>query len=243
MSKKYLLFDLDGTLTDPKIGITSCVQYALDSFGIKEENLDNLECYIGPPLIESFQNFHGLDERKAGLAVEKYRERFRDIGIFENAVIEGIEPVLEKLNADGYVLALATSKPQEFALRIMEHFNLAKYFAVQIGSGMNEELKYKADVINAVIDEIVSLYENGRLPEKNAEILRSCSSREEIIAQVKADSIMIGDRLHDIEGARQCQIESIGVRFGYAKPGELEEAGADYIVETPEELLELIKEL
>jgi phosphoglycolate phosphatase len=243
MNKKYLLFDLDGTLTDPKIGITSCVQYALESFGIKEENLDNLECYIGPPLIESFQNFHGLDEKKAALAVEKYRERFRDIGIFENAVIEGIEPVLQNLSDSGFILALATSKPQEFALRIMEHYNLAKYFTVQVGSGMNGERKYKADVINAVTDELVNLYESGKLPEKNAEILRNCSSREEIIAQIKADSIMIGDRLHDIEGAKQCQIESIGVRFGYAKQGELEEAGADYIVATPEELLELIKRL
>lgn len=224
MRKKYLLFDLDGTLTDPKLGITSCVQYALKFFGIEESDNNNLLSYIGPPLIESFQEYHGLTEEQAGTAVEKYRERFKDIGIFENDLIDGIDEVLSELMKNGFVLALATSKPQEFAVRIMEHFDLSKYFTVEMGSGMNGERKYKADVIEAVIERLVKMYPN------------------EDISSIKADSIMIGDRLHDIEGAKQCCIESIGVRFGYAKEGELEEAGADYIVSTPKELLELLTE-
>ena len=118
MQKKYLLFDLDGTLTDSKLGITRCVQYALKSLGIDEPDLDKLECYIGPPLIDSFQRYHGLSLEQAQIGVAKYRERFRDTGIFENEVIAGIPEVLEELKKRGYVMALATSKPEEFALRI-----------------------------------------------------------------------------------------------------------------------------
>ena len=148
MQKKYLLFDLDGTLTDSKLGITRCVQYALKSLGIDEPDLDKLECYIGPPLIDSFQRYHGLSLEQAQIGVAKYRERFRDTGIFENEVIAGIPEVLEELKKRGYVMALATSKPEEFALRITKHFNLSQYFfEIEVGSGMNGELKYKADVI------------------------------------------------------------------------------------------------
>ena len=143
MQKKYLLFDLDGTLTDSKLGITRCVQYALKSLGIDEPDLDKLECYIGPPLIDSFQRYHGLSLEQAEIGVAKYRERFRDTGIFENEVIAGIPEVLEELKKRGYVMALATSKPEEFALRITKHFNLSQYFEIEVGSGMNGELKYK----------------------------------------------------------------------------------------------------
>lgn len=221
MQKKYLLFDLDGTLTDSKLGITRCVQYALQSLGIDEPDLDKLECYIGPPLIDSFQRYHGLSLEQAQIGVAKYRERFRDTGIFENEVIAGIPEVLEELKKRGYVMALATSKPEEFALRITKHFHLAQYFEIEVGSGMNGELKYKADVI--------------------AEVLRRIAQKhpEQDMAEIEADSVMIGDRVHDIEGAKKCKIESVGVRFGFAKPGELEEAGADEIVATPEELLEV----
>ena len=154
MQKKYLLFDLDGTLTDSKLGITRCVQYALKSLGIDEPDLDKLECYIGPPLIDSFQRYHGLSLEQAQIGVAKYRERFRDTGIFENEVIAGIPEVLEELKKRGYVMALATSKPEEFALRITKHFHLSQYFEIEVGSGMNGELKYKADVIAEVLRRI-----------------------------------------------------------------------------------------
>ena len=125
--KKILLFDLDGTLTDPKEGITKCVQYALKYFGIEEE-LSKLLCFIGPPLVDSFREFYGFDEEKAKLAVEKYRERFKDIGIFENGVYDGIVELLELCKDMGFKIGLATSKPEEFAIRILDKYDLSKYF-------------------------------------------------------------------------------------------------------------------
>ena len=204
MNKKYILFDLDGTLTDTAEGITKSVQYALEAQGIKEENLDNLTCYIGPPLDESFQKFHGMTKEQAWEAVEKYRERYKDTGIYETSVIDGMIFVLETLKAAGKTLALATCKPEPFALKILEHFNLSKYFTVACGSNLDGELT------EAVLDEM------------------------------KADSIMVGDRKDDIYGAHNADIEAVGVRFGYAADGELEEAGADYIVNTVFELTALL---
>ena len=168
MQKKYLLFDLDGTLTDSKLGITRCVQYALKSLGIDEPDLDKLECYIGPPLIDSFQRYHGLSLEQAQMGVVKYRERFRDTGIFENEVIAGIPEVLEELKKRGYVMALATSKPEEFALRITKHFHLAQYFEIEVGSGMNGELKYKADVIAEVLRRIAQKHPEQDMAEIEA---------------------------------------------------------------------------
>ena len=122
----YLLFDLDGTLTDPKEGICTCVQYALKAFDIEEPDLDKLEPFIGPPLKNSFMEFYGFDEEKAEQAVEKYRERFKDTGIFENKMFDGVPKLLEKIKASGCTLSLATSKPEQYAVRILEHFDLAK---------------------------------------------------------------------------------------------------------------------
>ena len=122
--KKYLLFDLDGTLTDPKIGITTCVQYALHSFGIEEPDLDKLEPFIGPPLRDSFMEFYGFTAEQAEEAVAKYRERFQNTGIFENEVYAGIPEMLKNLQSKGYFLALASSKPQIYVERILEHFDL-----------------------------------------------------------------------------------------------------------------------
>ena len=222
MDKKYLLFDLDGTLTDPKEGITKCVQYALEAEGIIEPDLDKLECYIGPPLDVSFKTFHGLSEEASWKAVDKYRERFKDIGIFENAVIDGILPCLETLKAAGKVLVLATCKPEIFAFKIMEHFGLDKYFDIMVGSELDGTRKHKHEVIEEVF---IRLQKSGF---------------QEDILQMKADAIMIGDRDQDINGAKMAGIESIGVRFGYAAENELEDAGADYIVETVPQLTALI---
>lgn len=221
MDKKYILFDLDGTLTDPKTGITKCVQYALAAAGIDEPELDKLECYIGPPLDESFKRFHGMNEEDAWKAVEKYRERFKDIGIFENDVIDGIVLCLETLKAAGKTLVLATCKPEVFALKIMKHFELEKYFTVMVGSGLDGTRKYK----NQVIDEVFA---------------RLSDITNEDIIEMKADAIMVGDREQDINGAHEAGIEAVGVRFGYAAENELEEAGADYIVETVPQLTALL---
>lgn len=210
--KDILLFDLDGTLTDPKEGITKCVQYALAHFGIKVTDLNELMCFIGPPLIESFQMFYGFDKEKAEEATAKYRERYKDIGIFENGVYSGIIDMLKVCKAAGKKLCLATSKPEIFAVRILERYGMAEYFDEAVGSTLDGSINAKDEVINEAF---------RRLGIDDAK---------------KKDVIMIGDRKHDILGAKKCGIESIGVRFGYAETGELEEAGADYIVDTIEEL-------
>ena len=129
--KKYLLFDLDGTLTDPKVGICTCVQYALSSFGIEEPDLDKLEPFIGPPLKDSFQKYYNMDDAQAEAAIEKYRERFRDTGIFENKLYDGIPQMLNALNSQGMFMAVASSKPTEFVRRILDHFGIGKYFKSQ----------------------------------------------------------------------------------------------------------------
>ena len=201
MQKKYLLFDLDGTLTDSKLGITRCVQYALKSLGIDEPDLDKLECYIGPPLIDSFQRYHGLSLEQAQIGVAKYRERFRDTGIFENEVIAGIPEVLEELKKRGYVMALATSKPEEFALRITKHFNLSQYFEIEVGSGMNGELKYKADVIAEI--------ENSNF---NPDVISACISQAQSAGYTLQVSGYVYDADHDIQSAE------VIVSYSYEMP-------------------------
>lgn len=212
MVYQWYLFDLDGTLTDPKEGITKCFRYALEKMGAESPELAELEQYIGPPLMKSFQQY--FSEEGAKKAVEYYRERYREIGIFENGVYDGIEEVLKAAKASGKKLALATSKPQHFAQIIMDHYGLSQYIDVLVGA--RNDVQTKADVIRQVFAE-AGLDEAG-----------------------KKQALMVGDRLHDIEGAKECGIDSLGVRFGYAKQNELEEAGADYIVATTEELKEFI---
>ena len=212
---KYLLFDLDGTITDPKEGITKCVQYALSKFDIEEE-CDNLLSFIGPPLTDSFMDFYGFDKQKAELAIKYYRERYAKIGLFENSAIDGIHDVLEKLKNSGYTLAVATSKPTCFAISICEKYDFSKYFDIIMGSELDGTRTKKSEIIYEVIKQL-----NAK-PE---------------------EVVMIGDRKYDIIGAKEVGTASIGVRFGYAEDGELEKAGADFIVGTPNELLTCILEM
>ncbi len=214
--KDILLFDLDGTLTDPKEGITKCVQYALAHFGIEVEDLNELMCFIGPPLIESFEQYYGFDSKKAEEAVEKYRERFKDVGIFENGVYPGIIDMLKACKLSGKKLCLATSKPEVFAIRILERYGMSQYFDEVVGSTLDGRINSKEQVINEAFKRLLISKESQ-----------------------KSKLIMIGDRKHDIIGAKSCGIDSIGVSFGYAEEGELEAAGADYIVESVEELEKL----
>ena len=211
--KKYLLFDLDGTLTDPKIGITTCVQYALHSFGIEEPDLDKLEPFIGPPLRDSFMEFHGFTAEQAEEAVAKYRERFQNTGIFENEVYAGIPEMLKNLQSKGYFLALASSKPQIYVERILEHFDLKKYFAVVVGSELDGTRETKDQVVQETLHQLFK--ENPIEPDQ---------------------VYMIGDRKFDVEGARALGVESVGVTYGYGSKEELKEAKADYIVQSVEEL-------
>lgn len=227
MDKKYLLFDLDGTVTDSNLGITRCVQYALLDQGIDEQDMSVLEEYIGPALDDSFKKYHGLNDEQAAKAVAKYRERYRDTGIFENEVYDGIVPCLETLKAAGKIICLSTCKPEPFAVRILEHFKLDKYFDVVTGSDLEGTRKQKYQVIEETFKRL------------SANVLRQ-ELTEELLNEIKADSVMIGDRNQDVNGAHQVGIECIGVRYGYAKPDELEDAGADYIVEIIPELTALI---
>lgn len=212
---KYLLFDLDGTITDPKEGITKCVQYALSKFDIEEE-CDNLLSFIGPPLTDSFMDFYGFDKQKAELAIKYYRERYAKIGLFENSAIDGIHEVLEKLKNSGYTLAVATSKPTCFAISICEKYDFSKYFDIIMGSELDGTRTKKSEIIY--------------------EVLKQLNAKPEEV-------VMIGDRKYDIIGAKEVGTASIGVRFGYAEDGELEKAGADFIVGTPNELLSCILEM
>lgn len=211
--KKYLLFDLDGTLTDPKVGICTCVQYALASFGIEEPDLDKLEPFIGPPLKDSFMEFYSMNEEQAEQAIEKYRERFRDKGIFENNIYRGIPAMLKELHAKGMVLAVASSKPTVFVERILEHFHIAKYFEVVVGSELDGTRSEKALVVQEALRRLFE----GRPVEKD---------------QV----YMIGDRKFDVEGAHAAGVESIGVTYGYGSMEEMKRAKSDYIVRSVEEL-------
>ena len=161
--KQYLLFDLDGTLTDPKVGITTCVQYALASFGIEEPDLDKLEPFIGPPLKDSFMEFYQMDDAQAQAAVDKYRERFRDTGIFENRIYQGVPEMLKTLSAKGMHLAVDSSKPTVFVERILEHFHIARYFEVVVGSELDGTRVEKDQVVEEALRQLFG----GRTVEKD----------------------------------------------------------------------------
>ena len=202
---ELILFDLDGTLTDPKEGITNCVKYALLDAGIEENDMSVLLKFIGPPLYDSFRALYGMNDREANAAVAKYRERFSDVGLFENSVLDGAPELLAQLKNSGKKLALATSKPYVFAKRILERYDLIKYFDYVVGAELDGTRNYKDEVI--------------------AEVLKQSGNPD--LSKV----VMIGDRKHDILGAKKCSIASIGVKCGYAEENELENAGADYIFE------------
>lgn len=222
---RYLLFDLDGTLTDPKLGITGCVQYALRKFGIEEPDLDKLEPFIGPPLADSFQEFYGFDEKKAAEAIVCYRERFCTIGLFENEIYPGVKEMLAHLKQAGKMLAVASSKPTVFVKKILQHFEIEQYFDIIVGSELDGTRARKEEVVEAVLRQLYQLF--GDVQKRSDK-----KDNDRIV--------MIGDRKFDIQGAKLFNLVSVGVRFGYALPGELEEAGADYIVDTVAELEELL---
>ena len=215
MNMKYFLFDLDGTLTDPKEGITKSVQYALHRFGI-ERSLEELVCFIGPPLKEQFMAYAGFTREQAERAVEVYRERFAPIGVFENRAYDGAAELLRSLKDTGKTVALATSKPQIFADQIVKKYGLAPYFDLVLGSELDGTRTDKAQVIAEVMGRL------GANPD---------------------ETVMIGDRKHDIIGAKTNGIKSVGVSFGYAAEGELGAAGADYIVNDIVELRTLLASL
>ncbi len=209
---KYVLFDLDGTLDDPFEGITKSVQYAMKKFGVETEQ-ENLKCFIGPPLAESFEKYFALSSDDAKLAVDYYREYYRPTGIFEVSIYKGIPEMLASLRDAGCELILATSKPIIFADMILEKFGLAEYFTATFGSELDGTRVKKDEVID---------YAFKTHPMD------------------KSKAIMVGDRRHDVEGAHKCGIPCIGVTFGYGDRAEHTACGAEHIVDTVDELKKLL---
>lgn len=209
-----VFFDLDGTLVDSGEGVRNSVEYALKKFGIEVENKDSLSCFIGPPLTVSFKTFYGFDDENADRGVAYYREYYKDKGIFEGYVYDGIEETLKRLKDAGKRVMVATSKPEEYAKRVLEKFGIAKYFDFIAGATMDEKTRAnKIEIMQYAFD--------------------SCGASP-------SDTIMVGDRLFDIEGAKHFGMECIAVLYGYGSMEEFKRYGAEYIVETAEDVANLI---
>ncbi|MBR2868704.1 MAG: HAD family hydrolase [Clostridia bacterium] len=211
---KYVLFDLDGTLTDPAVGITTSVAYALKKFGIEVNDITTLNHFIGPPLLDTFMEDYGFSKEKAQTAIDYYRERFRVKGLYENVVYDGVPEMLEKLKKGGKEIILATSKPEPFAREILRHFGLDKYFLFIAGSNFDGTRTAKAEVIEYAL-------ESAGVSDKTA-------------------AVMVGDRKHDIIGAQKTGLDSIGVLYGYGSKEEISGADATHIAETVEDIVKLI---
>ena len=203
MTQQYqtILFDLDGTLTDPREGITRSIQYALGKLGIDEPDITRLEHFIGPPLLQAFMQFYGFDEAKAWEAVSFYRERFKVTGLYENRVFDGVMPLLEDLSGQGRQLYVATSKPWVFAREIARHFDFARHFKMIYGSELDGTRTNKVELIAHLISE------QGLDP---------------------AQTLMIGDRKHDLIGARRNGLDAAAVGYGFGSLAELQAEAPTY---------------
>ncbi len=218
---KYLLFDLDGTITKSEEGIFNCMKYAMDWAGVPYPEPEVFRTFIGPSLYDSFANTLHMDDAQAKAMVAKYRERYNVVGLFEAEVYDGVADTLNKLKKNGCVLAVATSKPTEPTLRILDKFGVGKYFDVVVGSNPDGTGSDKKYIISQVLVKLRS--EHG-LTDNDIE--------NGFIA-------MVGDRRYDIEGGKACSLQTIGVLYGYGSREEFEAAGADHIVEKPGEILDL----
>lgn len=228
---QYVLFDLDGTLTDPKLGITTCVQYALKSFGIEEKNLDKLEPFIGPPLLDSFKEFYGFSHEQALKGQEKYRERFAVTGWLENEMYPGIDTMLKELSKHGIKLAVASSKPEVFVEKILVHFGIREYFTAVVGSELDGRRINKDEVV------LEALRRLGVINEADAE---RYLTEKEFSSSKRNDCAMVGDRKFDVEGAKAMNLVSVAVSYGYAQGDELKAAVPDYIADTVAELQKIL---
>lgn len=210
----YILFDLDGTITDSNVGITKSVQYALKHFNIIVDDLASLYGFIGPPLKESFIKLYNFDDTKAMKAVSEYRKYYNETGIYENILYNGIRELLQKLTNDNKTIILATSKPAFYAEKILRYFKIDNFFLSICGSELDGTRSDKSEVIHYAL-------------------------RQNDINDLN-DVIMIGDREHDIVGAKKNGITSVGVLYGYGDYNELSKAGANYIAKDVSELLKFL---
>ena len=193
MKYKVILFDLDGTLTDPQLGICQSINYALEHFGVQPKPLNQLTKYIGPPLLDSFAEM--LGEEKAAAAVEKYRERFSVTGLYENEIYPNVAETLNLLHSKGYILCTASSKPQIFVEKILKYFDIYKYFTVVGGASLDGKICEKEDVIKQVL---------------------------KMVKAAPADVVMVGDTKFDLIGADKMNLDAIGVTYGFGSREELE---------------------
>lgn len=212
------MFDLDGTLTDPKEGITKSVRHALNHYGIQVDDLDTLTPFIGPPLTDSYKKYYGFSDEQAWEGVLVYREYFSERGWHENKEYPGIKEMLDALKAAGGVLLVATSKPEEFARKILEHFGMAGYFDFIGGADMDETRVRKADVIRYVLEQYGL--------DTSRETLARC--------------VMVGDREHDVLGARECGMDCVGVLYGYGDRQEMDGCRPAWTADTVDDLKDLL---
>ena len=218
---KYLLFDLDGTITKSEEGIFNCIKYALDWAGIPYPEYGVFRSFIGPSLYDSFVREFGMGDAQAKEMVAKYRERYNVVGLFEAEVYDGVADTLRMLKEKGCILSVATSKPTEPTLRILEKFGVRKYFDVVVGSNPDGTGSDKKNIISQVLESL----------KKDHGLTEDMIDENQVV--------MIGDRRYDIEGGKACGLQTIGVLYGYGSKEEFEAAGADHIVETPNDILEL----
>lgn len=212
--EKKILFDLDGTLTDSGEGIFNCVKLALHHFGLPIPDAEELRTFVGPPLVDSFVR-HGVPADRTDEAMAVYRGRYTTVGKFENTPYPGIRELLEALTERGYVLFVATSKPEDMSIEILEHFDLAKYFRQICGASLDASRSSKEAVIAYLLEH------NGR----------------------DGKMIMVGDTKFDVLGAKAHGIPAVGVTWGYGKREQMCQAGAAAIVDTPAQLLKILEQM
>ena len=216
---KIILFDLDGTIIDQGVGIVNSVLYALEKFNIKVENKEELYKFIGPPLHKSFEEFYGFSEEQAMKAVDYYREYYRDKGIYQTEIYAGIEKTLRQLKDNNKILAISTSKPQVFTEKILKFLNIIDCFDVIAGANLDGTRSDKAQIIEYAINQ--------------------CNELKNITFDL-SQVIIVGDRKHDIIGAKTIGIDSLGVLYGYGSKEELTTAGATYLVSTPQNIVDVL---
>ena len=211
---KAILFDLDGTLIDSSEGITKSTQYALAHYGIIENDLSKFYKFIGPPLVASFKKYYDFSEEQAVEAVAVYRERYNKIGLFECSLYPGVRECIEKLKAQGYLIGMASSKPEVSCCRILEHFGILELFDDVVGATFDGRIDTKEEVLN--------------------EVMRRWSDVP------KDEMCLIGDTMFDVEGANQVGIRTVAVNFGFGNVQEMVEAGAVAVCDDMEELPEIV---
>lgn len=211
---KYIFLDLDGTLTDPYLGITNSVKYALKKFNIDKDNSE-LKCFIGPPLRDSFRDYYNMNSEEAELAVKYYREYFSTVGLFENDIYPFTINVLDELKSLGVKIVLATSKPEKFSIEILKHFNIYHYFDFCSCATMDKSRDNKSDIIKYALETL------------------NINNTDEVL--------MVGDRHHDIIGAHNSNIKCCYVLYGYGSKSEGLNNNAEYIIDNLDELIDIIK--